>query len=661
MMSGRLGLGLAAVAVYVLLVGVSSVFGQPVPDFEDVPEGHVAESAIGWAAENGITVGVGDNRFGVGETLSRYEMVTFLCRAFDPGHCRSGVRGSDRFDDVPSGHWADYSVGWAANGGITSGVSATEFGGSQTLTREQMITLLYRAEGSPTGGSRGSDVFQDVPDNQSHWANLPIGWAYQQGVTGGIAEGVFGFGTNVSREETVLFLCRTVAPGICPPSQDPLASSVVLPSTTTEEPPLVLPSTTPSLVYPVDMREGRWISAELWAADADGTNQQKLTDDGVQPQWSPDVSRIAFVNPDLDELWVINSDGTNKLRLDDGAHVVGWSPVYGWSPDSTRLAYMTIDHQNDDQRLWVVDVDGTNTREVGSTAHAPFRSGWVYNWSPDGSRIAYRTGFELWVADADGTNRTQLAGDAVDPVWSPDSTKIAYRTDDRLWVVDADGTNQQQLAGPGWSPRWSPDGTRIAYTSDGVWVADADGTNKRQLTKGGGSPRWSPDGTRIDYIGNPYGLWVMNADGTNQQHLTDSPRSGDVGRPRWSPDGSRIAYLHSNRETGPSQDELWVADADGTNKRQLADEASRLVWSPDSTKIAYQHFGLWVVDVDGTNKQHLTDDVSSENFFGFDSLWSPDSTRIAVTFGGELWMMDANGTNRQKIADTWSRPVWRPR
>ena len=230
----RLGLPLAAVAVFVLLVGVPSAFGHSVPDFEDVPEGHVAEAAIRWAAESGVTVGVGGNRFGIGETLTRYQMVTFLCRAFNPGNCQSGLRGSDRFDDVPSDHWADYSVGWAANRGITSGVSATEFGGSQTLTREQMITFLYRAEGSPTGGSDGNDVYQDAPD-RSHWASLPIGWAYDEGVTGGIAAGTFGFGTNVSREEMVLFLCRTVAPGTCQPSQQPLPSSVV--PTSTVEPP----------------------------------------------------------------------------------------------------------------------------------------------------------------------------------------------------------------------------------------------------------------------------------------------------------------------------------------------------------------------------------------------------------------------------------------
>ena len=187
----------------------------------------MAEAAIDWAAENGITMGVGGNRFGVGQTLTRYEMVTFLCRAFDSGNCRSGIRGSDRFVDVPEDHWANYSVGWAVNRRITSGVTATEFGGPRTLTREQMITLLHRAKGSPTGGSLGSALYGDVPADRSTWANLPIGWSFDQGITGGIAQGVFGFGANVSREEMVLFLCRALAPDTCRPSRTPLPSSVV--------------------------------------------------------------------------------------------------------------------------------------------------------------------------------------------------------------------------------------------------------------------------------------------------------------------------------------------------------------------------------------------------------------------------------------------------
>ena len=142
----RVGLVGTAVLVLVLLVAAQPVLGQTVPDFEDVPEGHIAEDAIRWAAEEGITFGVGNNQFGLGQALTRYQMVTFLCRGFALDACGDGTRGSDSFEDVPVDHWANYPIGWAVDNGITSGVSATEFGGSRTLTREQIAAFLYRAK-----------------------------------------------------------------------------------------------------------------------------------------------------------------------------------------------------------------------------------------------------------------------------------------------------------------------------------------------------------------------------------------------------------------------------------------------------------------------------------------------------------------------------------
>ena len=205
------GVGLV---VSVLLFSSQVGLGRTLTGFEDVPEGHIAEHAIAWAVEEGITVGVGDNRFGMGQTLTRYEMVTFLCRAFAPTQCRSGMKGSDRFSDVPVDHWANHAIGWAVSNQITSGVSQVAFGGSQTLNREQTVTFLFRAKGSPAGGSRGSDIYTDVPADRSQWANLPIGWAHDQGVAGGMGTdpSVFGFGTPTVREETVLFPMPSISP-----------------------------------------------------------------------------------------------------------------------------------------------------------------------------------------------------------------------------------------------------------------------------------------------------------------------------------------------------------------------------------------------------------------------------------------------------------------
>lgn len=185
--------------------------------FDDVPHGHIAEAAIKWAASNGVTRGVGNNLFGMGQTLKREQMVTFLCRAYAPTECEAGTTaGSDRFADVPAGHYADFSIGWAHEQGITTGVGADRFGLGQTLTREQIATFLYRAEGSPGTGPTGGSVYGDVPGDGSEWYQKPIGWSYEQGIVGGVSAASFGFGTTVVREEMVLSLCRAVAEDVCP-------------------------------------------------------------------------------------------------------------------------------------------------------------------------------------------------------------------------------------------------------------------------------------------------------------------------------------------------------------------------------------------------------------------------------------------------------------
>ena len=681
---GRLGV-VSAAAVFVGLVGAPTVLGQAAPEFEDVPEGHVAEEAIGWAAENGITVGVGGNRFGVGGTLSRYEMVTFLCRAFDPGSCNSGVRGSDSFDDVPSGHWADYSVGWAVNLRVTAGVSATEFGGDQTLTREQMITFLYRAEGSPTGGPDGSDVFQDGPE-RSHWASMPIGWAYNEGVTGGIASDIFGFGTNVSREEVVLFLCRTVAPDTCQPSQQPLASSVDL--IPRPEPDPAAPQL---LLFTTGSNELR-----VWASD--GSDPITIVDKNFHkdlihnPRLSPDGKTISYSLQETLELWVVSLDGSNRTKVSDLSH------HYRWSPDGRRLWYVDVSTG----ALWVVDADGSNNTRLAdkvegySYARNP---GWA-TWSPDGSRIAYEGrddgGYnrQLWVVDVDGFNNKKLA-DETDRYmrWSPDGSRIAYTTNSagELWIVDVDGSNNRKLADMNLASEiwrgalelrriyyWAPDGSSIVYTGrvdterwDELWRVDVDSSNSTKLADYVRS--WYPYNSHIAYLLFGGELWVVDVDGSNNTKLDDEVRwpPGLA----WSPSGNHIVYLKDDWDKSDDRitNGLWIVDSDGSNREKLVEGLGFMAigWSPDESHVAYQSdrdesplglrtSDLWLVNVDDLTTLKLVDDMSYYS-------WSPDGSLVAYVatyidgdnYDVQIWVQDvANHNKRLVIGDSGGQYVW---
>ena len=86
----------------------------------------------------------------------------------------SGHRGSDQFDDVPRGHWADEEIGWAVVQDITKGVSRYRFDPDGTVSRAQIVTFLYRLdrlweEGQPRDLT---DVYEEMDDLQDDVKDL---------------------------------------------------------------------------------------------------------------------------------------------------------------------------------------------------------------------------------------------------------------------------------------------------------------------------------------------------------------------------------------------------------------------------------------------------------------------------------------------------------
>ena len=71
---------LAATIVVALLVGVVAPLSADTHAFSDVPPGHWAEKAIGWAVDNDITEGVELGRFDLNGTVTRARLVDFLYR-----------------------------------------------------------------------------------------------------------------------------------------------------------------------------------------------------------------------------------------------------------------------------------------------------------------------------------------------------------------------------------------------------------------------------------------------------------------------------------------------------------------------------------------------------------------------------------------------------
>ena len=112
--------------------------------FTDVKPNKYYYKAVLWAVENGITSGVGDGKFGVGESCTRAQAMTFLWNSYG---CPEPESTSCPFTDVKPGKYYYKAVLWALENGVTSGMSDTAFGTNSTCTRGQIITFLYKVYG----------------------------------------------------------------------------------------------------------------------------------------------------------------------------------------------------------------------------------------------------------------------------------------------------------------------------------------------------------------------------------------------------------------------------------------------------------------------------------------------------------------------------------
>ena len=112
----------------------------PGMSFNDVSTGVYYYNAVKWAVENGITSGTSATTFSPNASCTRAQMVTFLWRA----NGSPKATGANTFTDVASSAYYAAAVQWAVAEGVTSGTSATTFAPAAPCTRAQIVTFLYR-------------------------------------------------------------------------------------------------------------------------------------------------------------------------------------------------------------------------------------------------------------------------------------------------------------------------------------------------------------------------------------------------------------------------------------------------------------------------------------------------------------------------------------
>ncbi len=172
--------------------------------FYDVPNDAYYYEAVKWAAENGITGGVGNSLFAPNQPCTRAQIVTFLWRAAGS----PVVNYLMPFTDVDEGAYYAEAARWAASTGIVTGLTETTFGTDSVCTRAQAAAMIYRCAQAQGKGFTGAWMFHlpftDVPE----WAYESVAWCYMNGVTTGVSETSFAPGNDCTRAQIVTFLWR---------------------------------------------------------------------------------------------------------------------------------------------------------------------------------------------------------------------------------------------------------------------------------------------------------------------------------------------------------------------------------------------------------------------------------------------------------------------
>lgn len=180
--------------------------GSEVPaslGFTDVATGTYYYDAVAWAVKKGVTGGIAATTFAPNATCTRAQIVTFLWRA--NGSPEPTVTANP-FTDVSADAYYYKAVLWAVEKGITGGTYATTFSPYAACTRAQIVTFLYRMSGSPS--EEASSAFSDMATN-AYYASA-VNWAVVKGITSGTSATTFAPGAICTRAQSVTFLYRSL-------------------------------------------------------------------------------------------------------------------------------------------------------------------------------------------------------------------------------------------------------------------------------------------------------------------------------------------------------------------------------------------------------------------------------------------------------------------
>ena len=172
--------------------------------FLDVTADDFYYNAVLWAYGNDITAGTSKTEFSPSNTCTRAQVVTFLWRAAGAPDPKTAT---NPFQDVREKDYFYKAVLWAVENGITSGTSKTRFSPNDSCTRAQVVTFLWRYE-KQSDPKSSDNPFNDVKADAYYYK--AVLWAVENGITKGTSKTKFSPAKTCTRGEVVTFLYRDI-------------------------------------------------------------------------------------------------------------------------------------------------------------------------------------------------------------------------------------------------------------------------------------------------------------------------------------------------------------------------------------------------------------------------------------------------------------------
>ncbi|HIR64933.1 MAG TPA: S-layer homology domain-containing protein [Candidatus Faecousia faecigallinarum] len=178
----------------------------PSKAFADLNTNAWYHEGVDFALNQGLMNGVGNYRFAPNHRMTRAMVVMVLYRLAGAPE----VTGTVEFTDVPEDQYYYEALVWATKAGLAKGVTETTFAPGNAITREQLVTFLYRYAqyaGMDVGGQADMDAFADK-DKVSGYAAEAVAWAVAGGIINGMENNTLAPRANATRGQVATMLMR---------------------------------------------------------------------------------------------------------------------------------------------------------------------------------------------------------------------------------------------------------------------------------------------------------------------------------------------------------------------------------------------------------------------------------------------------------------------